>query len=262
MIRSWSPATRTPRTSAFRGSIWSRAFRTRGLARGTPLLQQLNARTGTATAVGGAFGDMQQRAFDMLTSAAGPQRVRHPPGTRRRSRPLWPAYSRAGAAAGAAIGGSRRLAGVRQLAPGRTEFLGHARQQLQSPEKRLDAPDGSRVSRPCWKTCPIAACSMRRCWCGWASSAAGRKSPATTPAASIGPGARAPFLQGAGSAAARVYGRSDAQAAYPAENPVSPADITATIYHALGIPADLMLHDREERPVRLTEGNPIVPLFG
>lgn len=69
-------------------------------------------------------------------------------------------------------------------------------------------------------------------------------------------------LAGGGIRGGQVYGRSDAQAAYPAENPVSPADVTATIYHALGIPADMLLHDRENRPVRLTEGNPIAPLFG
>jgi hypothetical protein len=68
-------------------------------------------------------------------------------------------------------------------------------------------------------------------------------------------------LAGGGIGGGRVYGRSDPQAAYPAENPVSPADITATIYHALGIPADMLLHDRQSRPVRLTEGNPIAPLF-
>ena len=69
-------------------------------------------------------------------------------------------------------------------------------------------------------------------------------------------------LAGGGIRGGQVYGRSDSQAAYPSENPVSPADVTATIYHALGIPADLILHDREDRPVRLTEGSPISPLFG
>ncbi|MBS0266359.1 MAG: DUF1501 domain-containing protein [Planctomycetes bacterium] len=68
-------------------------------------------------------------------------------------------------------------------------------------------------------------------------------------------------MAGGGVQGGRTYGRSDALAAYPAENPVSPADITATIYHALGIPADLIFPDRESRPVRLTEGNPLSPLF-
>jgi hypothetical protein len=66
---------------------------------------------------------------------------------------------------------------------------------------------------------------------------------------------------GGGIRGGQIFGRSDSQGGRPAENPVSPADLTATIYHALGIPADLMLNDRENRPQRVTEGNPIGPLF-
>lgn len=66
---------------------------------------------------------------------------------------------------------------------------------------------------------------------------------------------------GGGIRGGQIFGRSDALGGYPAENPVSPADLTATIYHALGIPADLMLYDRENRPSRLTEGNPLGTLF-
>jgi hypothetical protein len=36
-----------------------------------------------------------------------------------------------------------------------------------------------------------------------------------------------------------VYGASDAQAAYVHDNPVSPADICATIYECLGIDRDM-----------------------
>jgi hypothetical protein len=66
---------------------------------------------------------------------------------------------------------------------------------------------------------------------------------------------------GGGIRGGQIFGRSDPQGAYPAESPVSPADLTATIDHALGIPADLMLDDRENRPQRVTEGTPIGPLF-
>jgi hypothetical protein len=66
---------------------------------------------------------------------------------------------------------------------------------------------------------------------------------------------------GGGIRGGQVFGRSDSQGSRPAENPVSPADLTATIYHALGIPADLMLPDRENRPQRVTEGSPIGNLF-
>lgn len=67
---------------------------------------------------------------------------------------------------------------------------------------------------------------------------------------------------GGGIRGGQTFGRSDSQGGYPAENPVSPADVAATMYHALGIPADLMLHDRENRPVRVTEGEPLGALFG
>ena len=46
------------------------------------------------------------------------------------------------------------------------------------------------------------------------------------------------------------------------QNPVSPADLTATIYHALGVTPNLTLPDREGRLVSLTEGTPVLSLFG
>ncbi|HZU36865.1 MAG TPA: DUF1501 domain-containing protein, partial [Gemmataceae bacterium] len=69
-------------------------------------------------------------------------------------------------------------------------------------------------------------------------------------------------LAGGGIRGGQVYGKSDRLAAYPAENPISPADLTATIYHALGIKSDMSWPDREGRIVQLTEGSPVLPLFG
>jgi hypothetical protein len=68
-------------------------------------------------------------------------------------------------------------------------------------------------------------------------------------------------LAGGGVQGGQVYGRSDRLAAYPAADPVSPADLTATIYHALGIPPGATLQDREGRPAVLTEGRPLAVLF-
>lgn len=68
-------------------------------------------------------------------------------------------------------------------------------------------------------------------------------------------------LAGGGIARGQVYGQSDRIAAYPTDKPVSPADLTATIYHALGIDPEMMLRDREGRPIRLTEGDPLRGLF-
>jgi hypothetical protein len=68
-------------------------------------------------------------------------------------------------------------------------------------------------------------------------------------------------LAGGGVKGGRVYGRSDRMAAYPAADAAAPADLTATMYHALGMRHDLPVHDRQGRPVALTSGRPL-PLFG
>jgi uncharacterized protein (DUF1501 family) len=59
-----------------------------------------------------------------------------------------------------------------------------------------------------------------------------------------------------------TFGSSDRRGAYPNTNPVSAADIIATIYHALGIRPDQEIRDRQDRPVLLVpEGTPIHDLF-
>ena len=70
------------------------------------------------------------------------------------------------------------------------------------------------------------------------------------------------LLAGAGIRGGQVYGSSDHHAAYPKDNPVSPEDMLATIYYALGIPPQSEIHDREGRPHRISEGRPIAELFG
>jgi hypothetical protein len=68
-------------------------------------------------------------------------------------------------------------------------------------------------------------------------------------------------MAGGGIRGGQVYGKSDRLAAYPVESPVSPADLTATIYHALGFPAETTLTMPEGRPVPLTAGQPLTSLF-
>ncbi len=62
------------------------------------------------------------------------------------------------------------------------------------------------------------------------------------------------FLAGAGIRGGTVYGSSDAQAAYVKDNPVSPADLCATIYECLGIDPHLTVPDRSGRPVPIAQG--------
>ena len=70
------------------------------------------------------------------------------------------------------------------------------------------------------------------------------------------------LMGGAGIQGGMVYGASDRFAAYPADKPVTPEDIAATIYHALGIDPKLQIHDALNRPHLLALGQPITDLFG
>jgi hypothetical protein len=61
-------------------------------------------------------------------------------------------------------------------------------------------------------------------------------------------------LAGGGTAAGAVVGASDKSAAYPVAYPCHPADLVATVYHLLGVPADCMLPDQAGRPHALYAG--------
>ncbi len=70
------------------------------------------------------------------------------------------------------------------------------------------------------------------------------------------------MLAGGGIKQGYVHGASDRIGARPSLNPLTPADIIATIYHCLGIPADLELRDRLNRPYTLVPwGNVIGELL-
>jgi uncharacterized protein (DUF1501 family) len=68
-------------------------------------------------------------------------------------------------------------------------------------------------------------------------------------------------LAGAGVTGGLVLGSSDASAAYPASDPYDPADVAATLYHLLGVPASTTLHDTLGRPYPLVIGRLIDHLF-
>ncbi len=70
------------------------------------------------------------------------------------------------------------------------------------------------------------------------------------------------LMAGGGIRGGMVYGESDATASYPVSHPVSPQDFGTTIVHALGIPIDAKLQDREGRPHNATSGKVIESLFG
>jgi hypothetical protein len=69
-------------------------------------------------------------------------------------------------------------------------------------------------------------------------------------------------LAGAGIRAAQVYGSSDAHGAFPRSGKVEPQDLTATIFHLLGIAPGGFFTDPADRPHRITEGQPLQTLLG
>jgi hypothetical protein len=69
------------------------------------------------------------------------------------------------------------------------------------------------------------------------------------------------IMAGGGIKGGQVYGASDSRAAYPKENPVSPEELHATMYHALDIAEDTHITDAIGRPMALYLGKPIHGLF-
>jgi hypothetical protein len=69
------------------------------------------------------------------------------------------------------------------------------------------------------------------------------------------------LLAGAGLCAGRVYGASDRIGAYVKDNPVSPEDFAATLFHTLGVaPETRLAPDGATRPA--SAGRPVLDLFG
>jgi hypothetical protein len=69
------------------------------------------------------------------------------------------------------------------------------------------------------------------------------------------------MMAGAGIRGGAVHGASDERCAYPASDAVTPEDIAATIYHALGIAPETELRDLEDRPHLAALGRPIEAIF-
>jgi uncharacterized protein (DUF1501 family) len=70
------------------------------------------------------------------------------------------------------------------------------------------------------------------------------------------------LLAGGGVKGGTVYGSSDRIGAYPENDPVTPADLAATIYSRFGLDPRTHIHDQTGRPWRLSEGRVIGDVFG
>ncbi|MGH9722147.1 MAG: DUF1501 domain-containing protein [Bryobacteraceae bacterium] len=71
------------------------------------------------------------------------------------------------------------------------------------------------------------------------------------------------LMGGGGIKGGQIVGASDEIGAMPKDRPVTPAEIAATVYHALGIPLDLEMPGAQGRPIRLVDhsAEPIRELF-
>ncbi len=69
------------------------------------------------------------------------------------------------------------------------------------------------------------------------------------------------LLAGAGIRGGQVHGASDRIAAYPTLNPVRPEDLSATIYHLLGIDPATTIKTAEGQPLPLSHGEPVWALL-
>jgi hypothetical protein len=70
------------------------------------------------------------------------------------------------------------------------------------------------------------------------------------------------LLAGASVRGGSTYGVSDAQAAYPLDNPTRPEDLAATIFSAFGIDPEVRVQNSQGRPVPLVENGRVLDVFG
>lgn len=69
------------------------------------------------------------------------------------------------------------------------------------------------------------------------------------------------LFAGGGVPGGQVYGATDASASEPTRDPVSPADLGATVYRLLGIAPHTVIYDQFDRPFPLATGEAISPLL-
>jgi uncharacterized protein (DUF1501 family) len=75
------------------------------------------------------------------------------------------------------------------------------------------------------------------------------------------PGAWSALLAGGGVRGGQVIGATDALGGEPKDRPVTPAELTATVYHALGIDPRTPIPGPDGRAVPLVEAEPVGELF-
>lgn len=70
------------------------------------------------------------------------------------------------------------------------------------------------------------------------------------------------LIAGGGIPGGQCFGKSDKEAAYAMDRTISPEDLAATVYHALGIDHEMRLMNAENRPAPIVEGGaPVMELW-
>jgi uncharacterized protein (DUF1501 family) len=69
------------------------------------------------------------------------------------------------------------------------------------------------------------------------------------------------LIAGAGIGRGAVYGKSDKTGSSPADNPVHPIELLATVYHAMGIDPGTMVNNALGQPRELVQAQPVLGLF-
>jgi hypothetical protein len=70
------------------------------------------------------------------------------------------------------------------------------------------------------------------------------------------------LVAGGGIQGGQVLGASDKIAAYPTADPVTPQDLTATLFHCFGLDPHTAVQDSLGRPYALVEGTPLTAILG
>ena len=69
------------------------------------------------------------------------------------------------------------------------------------------------------------------------------------------------MVAGAGIKRGYVHGASDATGSAPAEDPVHPGELLATIYHAVGIAPETIVYNHLNQPRELVKAAAVTKLF-
>ncbi len=70
------------------------------------------------------------------------------------------------------------------------------------------------------------------------------------------------LMAGAGIPGGRLYGASDRQGAYPLDRRITPNELAATIFHALGVEPASQVTTTLERPWQICDSQPVLNLWG